>query len=94
MPVTAEQLPFATQVAEQMQQLGVRVVVDRSGERLGKMVRNSEKAKIPVMAVIGAKEVDDNSLSIRTRQEGDLGAIAVPDVITRVKAALDSHGYF
>ena len=94
MPVTAEQLPFAAQVAEQMQQLGVRVVVDRSGERLGKMVRNSEKAKIPVMAVIGAKEVDDNSLSIRTRQEGDLGAIAVPDVITRVKAALDSHGYF
>ena len=94
MPVTAEQLPFAAQVAEQMQQLGVRVVVDRSGERLGKMVRNSEKAKIPVMAVIGAKEVENHSLSIRTRQEGDLGAIAVPDVITRVKAALDSHGYF
>ncbi|MBT9317793.1 threonine--tRNA ligase [Leptothoe spongobia] len=94
MPVTAEQLPFAEQVAEQMQQLGVRVVVDRSGERLGKMVRNSEKAKIPVMAVIGAKEVEANSLSIRTRQEGDLGAISVPDVITRVKAALDSHGYF
>ncbi|MEM7066217.1 MAG: threonine--tRNA ligase [Cyanobacteria bacterium P01_B01_bin.77] len=94
MPVTAEQLPFAEQVAEQMLQLGVRVVVDRSGERLGKMVRNSEKAKIPVMAVIGAKEVEGNSLSIRTRQEGDLGAIAVPDVITRLKAALDSHGYF
>lgn len=94
MPVTAEQLPFAEQVAQQMQTLGVRVVVDRSGERLGKMVRNSEKAKIPVMAVIGAKEVEDNSLSIRTRQEGDLGAIAVPDVITRLKAALDSHGYF
>ncbi|MEM8611614.1 MAG: threonine--tRNA ligase [Cyanobacteria bacterium P01_H01_bin.105] len=94
MPVTAEQLPFAEQVAEQMQLLGVRVVVDRSGERLGKMVRNSEKAKIPVMAVIGAKEVESNSLSIRTRQEGDLGAIAVSDVITRLKAALDSHGYF
>ncbi|MBE9070500.1 threonine--tRNA ligase [Leptolyngbya cf. ectocarpi LEGE 11479] len=94
MPVTAEQLPFAEQVAEQMLQLGVRVVVDRSGERLGKMVRNSEKAKIPVMAVIGAKEVEANSLSIRTRQEGDLGAIAVSDVITRLKAALDSHGYF
>lgn len=94
MPVTAEQLPFAEQVAEQMQPLGVRVVVDRSGERLGKMVRNSEKAKIPVMAVIGTKEVEDNSLSIRTRQEGDLGAIAVSDVITRLKATLDSHGYF
>ena len=94
MPVTAEQLPFAKQVAEQMQTLGMRVAVDHSGERLGKMVRNSEKAKIPVMAVIGAKEVENNSLSIRTRQEGDLGAISVADVITRLKAALDSHGYF
>ncbi|MEM9484263.1 MAG: threonine--tRNA ligase [Cyanobacteria bacterium P01_F01_bin.116] len=94
MPVTAEQLPFAEQVAVQMQALGVRVVVDRSGERLGKMVRNSEKAKIPVMAVIGAKEVEGNSLSIRTRQEGDLGAISVSDVIARLKTALDSHGYF
>ena len=94
MPVTAEQLPFAKQVAEQMQQLGMRVVVDHSGERLGKMVRNAEKAKIPVMAVIGAKEVENNSLSIRTRQDGDLGAIAVPDVIARLKTALDSHGYF
>ena len=94
MPVTAEQLPFAQQVADQMQALGVRVMVDRSGERLGKMVRNSEKAKIPVMAVIGAKEVEANSLSIRTRQEGDLGAIAVPNVLTRLKEALDSHGYF
>ena len=94
MPVTAAQLAFAEQVADQMLLLGVRVIVDRSGERLGKMVRNSEKAKIPVMAVIGAKEVESNSLSIRTRQEGDLGAIAVPDVIARLKAALDSHGYF
>ena len=94
MPVTAEQLSFAEQVAGQMLQLGVRVIVDRSGERLGKMVRNAEKAKIPVMAVIGAKEVENNSLSIRTRQEGDLGAIAVSDVITRLKTALDSHGYF
>ncbi|MEO0351018.1 MAG: threonine--tRNA ligase [Cyanobacteria bacterium P01_A01_bin.15] len=94
MPVTAEQQPFAEQVAEQMLSFGMRVMVDRSGERLGKMVRNSEKAKIPVMAVIGAKEVESNSLSIRTRQEGDLGAIAVPDIIARLKAALDSHGYF
>ena len=94
MPVTVEQLSFAEQVAGQMLQLGVRVIVDRSGERLGKMVRNAEKAKIPVMAVIGAKEVENNSLSIRTRQEGDLGAIAVSDVITRLKTALDSHGYF
>ena len=94
MPVTAEQQPFAEQVAEQMLSFGMRVMVDRSGERLGKMVRNSEKAKIPVMAVIGAKEVESNSLSIRTRQEGDLGAIAVPDIIARLKAALDSHGFF
>ena len=94
MPVTGDQEAFASQVAQQMETIGVRAVVDHSGERLGKMVRNAEKAKIPVMAVIGAKEVEANSLSVRTRPDGDLGAIPVPEVLDRLQQALDSHGYF
>ncbi|MEB3226901.1 MAG: threonine--tRNA ligase, partial [Synechocystis sp.] len=56
--VSDEFLPFAQSVAQQMQALGLRAEVDNSGERLGKMVRNAEKQKIPVMAIIGAKEVE------------------------------------
>lgn len=94
LPVTEEQVDFAQQVAEQLLQKQVRVVVDTSGERLGKMIRNAEKAKIPVMAVIGAKEAEANTLSVRTRQSGDLGAIAVPEVISRIEQGIVTQGDF
>lgn len=94
LPVTADHWAYADDAADQMRLLGVRVEVDKSGERLGKMIRNSEKAKIPVMSVIGDKEVEAESLSIRTRKEGDLGAIALPKVLDRLKKALDDHGDF
>ncbi|MEO1394411.1 MAG: threonine--tRNA ligase [Cyanobacteria bacterium J06634_5] len=94
LPVTAGHFDYADEAAAQMRLLGVRVEVDKSGERLGKMIRNSEKAKIPVMSVIGDKEVAAKSLSIRTRKEGDLGAIALPEVLDRLKTALSDRADF
>ena len=94
LPVTADHWEYADSAAAKMRTLGVRVEVDKSGERLGKMIRNSEKAKIPVMSVIGDKEVEAQTLSIRTRKEGDLGAIALPEVLSRLKNALSDRADF
>ncbi len=94
LPVGAEQLPFTKAVVAQMQAIGIRAEADTSNERLGKLIRNAEKDKIPVMAVVGAKEVEANALSIRTRASGELGAIPVPEVLERLKIANDSHGNF
>ena len=87
-PVTEEQLPFAQEVAEKMQALGIRAVADSSRERLGKSIRNAEKGKIPVMAVVGAKEVESNSLSIRTRAAGELGTMSVAEVLEKMAEAI------
>jgi threonyl-tRNA synthetase len=92
--VTEDQMSFAMQTAEKMRLLGIRVEVDRSGERLGKMIRNAEKEKIPVMAVIGAKELEANALSIRTRASGELGAIPVDEVIHRMQEAVNNYADF
>ncbi|HEY9701545.1 MAG TPA: His/Gly/Thr/Pro-type tRNA ligase C-terminal domain-containing protein, partial [Allocoleopsis sp.] len=91
LPVSDVQLPFAEEVAEKMRLLGIRAEVDHSGERLGKLIRNAEKDKIPLMGVIGAKEVESNSLSIRTRSSGDLGTISVDDVINRMQQAIINY---
>lgn len=88
LPVTEEFRPFADAVVSQMLALGIRAEVDRSGDRLGKMIRNAEKQKIPVMAVVGAKEVEANALSIRTRGAGDLGSIPVSGVIEKIQGAI------
>lgn len=87
LPVSDEFLPFAKEVATQMQIQGIRAEADTSGERLGKLIRNGEKQKIPVMAVVGAKEVEANQLSIRTRAGGELGTMAVAEVIEKMKVA-------
>lgn len=98
LPVGEEQVPFAKEVAAKMRSLNIRVEVDNSGDHLKKQVRNAEKEKIPVIAIVGAKEVEANSLSIRIREAGkatqDLGAILVEQVIERVKGAIANYTHF
>lgn len=94
LPVSDEFLPFTKEVAAKMQALGIRAEVDLSGDRLGKLIRNAEKQKIPVMAVVGAKEVESNSLSIRTRASGELGSIPVDEVMQKMKEAIANFENF
>lgn len=94
LPVSDSQLDYAKEVTAKMQLLGIRAETDTSGERLGKMIRNAETEKIPVMAVVGAKEMESNSLSIRTRATGDLGVISVEEVVAKLETAIQNHGNF
>ena len=94
LPVSDAHRDFAQEVATKLQALGVRAEADNSRERLGKMIRNAEKQKIPVMAVIGDKELESNSLSIRTRASGELGALPVAEVTERLTNAIASHSNF
>ncbi|MBW4615269.1 MAG: threonine--tRNA ligase [Desmonostoc vinosum HA7617-LM4] len=88
LPVGEAQLDFTQAVAAKMRALSIRTEVDISGDRLGKLIRNAEKDKIPVMAVIGAKEVENNALSIRTRASGELGIIPVDEVLGKMQQAI------
>ncbi|MFN6538970.1 MAG: threonine--tRNA ligase [Nostoc sp. EkiNYC01] len=94
LPVGEAQLDFTQDVAAKMRALGIRAEVDTSGDRLGKLIRNAEKDKIPVMAVVGAKEVESNTLSIRTRASGELGTISVDEVLDKMKNAIANFENF
>ena len=102
LPVSDEFRSFAVQVAEQMKQAGIRAEVAPDGDRLGKLIRNAEKEKIPVMAVVGAKEVESNCLNLRVRHRNaagevesqEIGAISVAEVVDRLKSANTEHGDF
>ncbi|MBD2014846.1 threonine--tRNA ligase [Microcoleus sp. FACHB-53] len=91
-------LPYAKDVVSKMRSVGIRAEVDTSGDRLPKQIRNAEKDKIPVMAVVGEKEVESNTLSIRVRGAGgqskDLGAISVVEVMQRMQEAMAGHSNF
>ena len=87
LPVTDEVQPYADQLLDQLTKAGVRATVDRSGDRLGKLIRTGEQMKIPVLAVIGAKEADQNAVSLRSRRDGDLGVTAVTDLLRAAQMA-------
>ena len=87
LPVTDEVQPYAEQVLDQLTKAGVRATIDRSGERLGKLIRTGEQMKIPVLAVIGAKEAEQNAVSLRSRRDGDLGVTAVADLLSAAQIA-------
>jgi threonyl-tRNA synthetase len=91
-------LPYAKEVADKMRSLGIRAEADTSGDRMNKQIRNAEKGKIPVIAVVGDKEVETKSLSMRIRAAGgnsaDLGAIPVTEVIERMKEAIANYSSF
>ena len=87
LPVTDEVQPYAQQLLDQLTQAGVRATIDRSGDRLGKLIRTGEQMKIPVLAVIGAKEAEQNAVSLRSRRDGDLGVTAVADLLNAAQTA-------
>ncbi len=92
--VSEDQLPFAQKVAADFVAKGLRIQVDAGSDRLGKKIRNAEKSKIPVMAVIGAKEMESDSLTLRLRlpDPNDSGVIVSQELeslpIAQVEAAL------
>lgn len=87
LPVTDEVQPYAEQLLDQLTQSGVRATIDRSGDRLGKLIRFGEQMKIPVLAVIGAKEAEQNAVSLRSRRDGDIGVTAVADLLDAARTA-------
>ena len=77
LPVTDEVVPYAEDLLSRLKAAGIRASLDRSGDRLGKLIRTGEQQKIPVLAVIGAKEAEDHAVSLRSRRDGDLGSVAI-----------------
>lgn len=88
LPVSDEARSYAESVANVVKKAGLRVEVDQTGERLGKIIRSAELEKIPVVAVVGKKEVENNTLSVRTRKAGDLGGLTVDEVVKRLQEAI------
>ena len=87
LPVTDEVMGYAETIQSELSAAGIRSRIDRSGERLGKLIRSGEQQKIPVLAVIGAQEAEQGTLSLRSRRQGDLGSVARSQVLQAATAA-------
>ncbi|MDE1970148.1 MAG: threonine--tRNA ligase [Patescibacteria group bacterium] len=77
LPVGERHNDYAHTVAHTLKDAGVRVVIEDDNETLGKRIRESEQKKIPYILVLGDKEVEANTVSVRKHGKGDKGALAL-----------------
>ena len=85
LPVTDAVKDFCYDVQIKAKKIGIRVEVDRGSDRLAKQIRNAEQQRVPVMAIVGMKEMEENSLAIRSRKLGDLGSFGVDDLLNELQ---------
>jgi threonyl-tRNA synthetase len=89
MNISEVHTPYAEKVKEQLQQAGIRVELDARNEKIGYKIREAQVQKIPYMLVIGEKEMEDGTLSVRKRGVGDEGAMSVDAFVEKIRAEIN-----
>ena len=90
LPITDNQHEYAYKVKEILQEKGIRVEVDDRNEKTGYKIREAQLQKIPYMLIVGEKEIEGNTVSIRSREEGDIGAKSVEEFTKEILDRIDS----
>lgn len=91
MPITDKFNDYGKQVAEQLQAAGVRVELDSRNEKIGYKIREAQMQKIPYMLVVGEKEAEAGTVSLRKRGQGDLGAMQVAQLVADMTEEIKSR---
>ena len=90
LPVTDRAMDYAKNVAAQLDSQGFRVEVDGRNEKIGKKIREATLEKIPFMLVVGDRDMEAGTVSVRTRTGEDLGAMSLADFAAKLHEIVDS----
>ena len=84
LPISDRLIDDAKKVEEQLSRAGIRVSCDTRSEKVGYKIREAQLEKIPYMLVIGDKEVEEGTVSVRSRKDGDLGSMPVESFLSKI----------
>lgn len=84
LPISEKHLAYCQDVAKKLEAQGIRVEVDESSEKLGYKIRKAQMEKVPYMAVVGDKEMENGSFGLRDRSKGDLGDKPIDEVVAHI----------
>ncbi|MGB3958957.1 MAG: threonine--tRNA ligase, partial [bacterium] len=89
LPITDRHLDYCRQLAEEYKEHGIRVEVDERNEKVGYKIREAQLNKIPYMLIVGDKEVEEGTVSVRARSQGDIGAMAADRFLELIKEEIE-----
>ena len=90
LPITDRQHEYAKELAQKMMDEDIRVEVDDRNEKIGYKIREAQMQKIPYMLVIGDKEIENGSVGVRSRKDGDIGQMNQDEFIEKVKHEVET----
>ena len=88
-PISEKHLEYAAKVKKALDEAGLRAEVDERNEKMGYKIREAQLQKIPYMFVVGDKEAENGTVSLRSRKDGDKGAVELSAAIENI--AEESH---
>jgi threonyl-tRNA synthetase len=91
LPISKDNLDYARTVRDELAARGVRVEIDERNEKIGAKIRDAEMLKIPTMLVVGRRDAEKGTVSVRRRGEGDLGAMERPAFLEKILAEIASR---
>ena len=86
LPITDAQLDYCKDLQEKFLAEGLRCEIDPRSEKIGYKIREAELKKIPFMCIIGQKEAEQNTLTLRRHTKGDLGSMTFEEALSAIKA--------
>ncbi len=84
LPVTDRAKEYAENIKQKLDDMDVRVTVDNRNEKIGYKIRQAQLEKVPYFFIVGDKEVEEGTVSLRSRKDGDLGASALDAVVDKI----------
>jgi threonyl-tRNA synthetase len=90
LPIGASHVEYAQKLAEKMTARGMRVTVDTDDINIGTKIKKSRLDRIPYMFIIGDKEVETGTLSVRSRKTGEESGVAADDMLARLYEEIDT----
>lgn len=85
LPISIHHMQYGSKVMNQLKAAGIRCELDTRDEKLGYKIREAQLDKVPYMAIIGKKEQEECLVSVRGREEGELGIMTVEELILKIK---------
>ena len=85
LPISDSHKEYAEKLKKEFEENEIRVEIDEREEKIGYKIREAQLQKIPYMLIIGDKEVEANAVGVRSRKDGDIGAMPIADFIEKIK---------
>ena len=85
LPIADSHKEYAEKLKEKLEEYDIRVELDEREEKIGYKIREAQLQKIPYMLIVGDKEVEANAVGVRSRKDGDIGAMSVEDFINKIE---------